>query len=149
MISREIRNSQNNGLFHNMQWGMDIESVYSKTEKLFSKTEKIEDFEIVKEDRHVIGVIKDYEGRNGVSCRVIMECKNNDTLTAVDLVYMIGSESIYTTDSLENELIGEMSDKYGEYEYDGYSYNWVTENSKIILITATEDTVVISYCDLE
>ena len=141
--------SQDNGLFYNLKWGTEIESVYKKIVKVYSKSEMVEDFEIVREDRHVIGVVKDFEGRKGISCRVILECKNNETLTAVDLVYLIGSGSIYSADALEDELKNELNQKYGTCEYDGYSYNWITENSKIILITASDDTVVISYCQLE
>ena len=149
LILFEKNSQKNNDLLYGLKWGTDIESAYKKIQKEYSKSELIEEFEIVREDRGIAGVVKDFEGRKDISCRVILECKNNDTLTAVDHVYMIGKNSSYTADSLEKELYDELVKKYGMPVDDKYSYEWHTTNSKIILITADEENVVLSYAQLD
>ncbi len=139
------RSNQKKGPFPNIAWGTDVQSVYKKVQNIYSKSDMIEPFTISKEDRQVAGVIKDFEGRKDVSCNVFFECKVNDALTGMDYVYLIGDDSSYTASKLESEIKNNMEKKYGQSQYDGYSYNWETENGKYILITASDNMVVLSY----
>ncbi len=149
LILFEKNGHKSNDHLYGLKWGTDIESAYKKIQKVYSKSELVEEFEIVREDRGVFGVVKDFEGRKDISCRVILECKNNDTLTAVDHVYMIGDNSAYTASTLENELYDELVKKYGMPVDDKYGYEWHTDNSKIFLVTADEENVVLSYAQLD
>ena len=141
--------SNNDDYLYGLKWGTDVESAFKKIQKVYSKAELLEQFEIDEEARGVVGVVKDFEGRKDVSCRVVLECKNNDTLTGVDQVYMIGKSSMYTTDKLEKELYDNLEKKYGKPVNDKYGYEWDTTNSKIFLITADDETVVLSYGQLD
>lgn len=144
-----VNNNQMNAPFPDIAWGTDVQSVYKKVQKIYSKSEMIEPFTISKEDRQIAGIIKDFEGRANVSCNVFFECKVNDALTGMDYVYLIGDKSSYTSSQLESEIKSNMEKRYGQPRFDGYSYNWETPEGKYILITAPDDTVVLSYAQPE
>ena len=138
------QNTKKNGLYENLAWGTDIDTVSSKMQKKYpnpnslssavSGSSSVFNFTKNEDNDAVIGIIEDYKGRKGVTCAVVLSCEKNASLSDVGLIFSVSGDSEYTNLKLFDELESEYTKLFGKPdEHSKYLCEWITSNSKVKL----------------
>lgn len=141
LITSIVRKKSVSEYFANIPWDTDMQTIQKMIKDKYDC-----EIRFSGDKESIIAIIDDYDGMDGVSASVFLNCGASRSLNSVYALLTVEAGGQYSSEKVMELLTKKYSRAFGEPENTyGFSNSWTTKNSIIEVLLMSDTTVVLSY----